>query len=310
MQTTENDPSDVRVLKLRPWLDLAPYRIGFDLVSLSLSPAGELYALAVTAPADYRETASSGATFPKVWTERPHDIRVLRFDGSEIVQCDIPDQHWNFSHVQPLPDGELLFVVSRSRCFADDVYDLNAKVFTEDGTFTREFLLGDGIRQMQTTADGRIWTSYFDEGIFGDVDGREPIGKSGLILWDRCGNRLFAYSPPPELGLYGKMADCYALNVASDADAWCCYMDMAPTGFPLVHLSHERISATWKSPISGARGIALWHNHILFCGRFRQQEEFNLFTLGDDGQMRHQLRFCVVDEQGVVQGLCVLGIGD
>ncbi len=301
MQTTENVPSDVRVLELRPWLDLASYLVGFDLVSLSLGPGGELYALAVTALANYRETASSGVSFLRVWTERPHNVRVLLFDGINVTQRDLLDQHWNFSHVHPLPDDELLFVVSRSRCFAADVYDLNAKVFTEDGTFKREFLLGDGIRDMQTTTDGRIWTSYFDEGIFGNFGWREPIGKSGLSVWDRFGNRLFAYSPPPELGVFGKISDCYALNVVSGTEAWCYYMDMTPAGgFSLIYLRHERITATWESPISGAHGIALWHDHILFCGRFRQQEEFNLFVLSDDGQMRHQLRFNIVDEQGAV----------
>ncbi len=298
MQTTEIDPADVRVLELRPWIDLAPYLIGFELMSCALGPNGELYALAVTAPADYREIASSGAGFPKIWTERPHDVRILRFDGINVTQRDIPDQHWNFYHVQPLPDDELLLVVSRSRCFADGAYDLNAKVYVGDGTLKREFLLGDGIRDVQTTADGRIWTSYFDEGIFGNSGWTEPVGQPGLILWDRFGNRLYGYSPPPELGRHGKMADCYALNVASDAEAWCCYMDMAPAGFSLVHLRHERVTATWKSPISGAHGIALWRDHILFCGRFRRQEEFNLFLPGGDDQMRHQMRFSVVDEQG------------
>lgn len=300
MQITENDPAGVRVLEVQPWIDLGTHLDGFELVSLSIGPSGELYALAVTAPADYREIAPSGAIFPKVYTERPHDACILRFDGSELGRFDIPDQHWNFSHVQPLPDDELLLVVSRSRRFSDDVYDLNGKVFAFDGMFKREFLLGDGIRDVQATVDGRIWVGYFDEGIFGGFGWREPVGKPGLVLWDRFGNRLFGYSPPAEFGLYGRMSDCYALNVLSDAETWCYYMNMAPAGdFPLIRLCNERIDATWQSPISGAHGIAVGHDHVLYCGRFRRQEEFGLYALGDDGQMHSRVRFNVVNEQGV-----------
>jgi hypothetical protein len=300
MQTTENDPAGVRVLEVRPWIDLAPYLSGFELVSLSLGPNGELYALAVTAPADYRYTAPLGASFPKVWTDNPHDVRILCVDGGHVAQRDIPDQHWNFSYAQPLPDDELLLVVSRSRCFADDVYDLNAKVYARDGALKREFLLGDGIRDVQATTDGRLWVSYFDEGIFGNFGGREPIGKPGLILWDRFGNRLFAYSPPKELEPYARMSSCDGLNVISDADVWCYYFDMAPSGtFPLISLREGRVASTWRCPVHGARGIALWQPYILFAGAYRKRDEYYLYELFDGGRIEHRMTFKAVNEDGI-----------
>ena len=125
-------------------------------------------------------------------------------------------------------------------------YDLNAKVFARDGALKREFLLGDGIRDVQATTDGRIWVSYFDEGIFGGSVMGEPIGKPGLILWDRFGSRIFAYSPPQELGLYGQMTECYGLNAVSDKDAWCYYLDMAPSGtFPLISIREGHVVSIW-----------------------------------------------------------------
>jgi len=299
MQIAENDPAGVRVLVVRPWLDLAPYLDGFDLISLSVGPRGDLYALAVTTPADYRQTVPSGVTFPKVWTERPHAVRIVRFDGSNITQRDIPNQHWNFYHVQPLPDDELLLVVSRSRCFSDDVYDLNAKVFAFNGAFKREFLLGDGIRDVQATTDGRIWVSYLDEGIFGNFGWREPVGKPGLILWDRFGSRIFAYSPPPGFGLYRKMSSCYALNVVSGVETWCYYIDMAPSGtFPLISLQDADIASHWESPVHGARGIAIWQNYVLFAGAFRKRDEFSLYELFDAGRIKRRMTFKAMNEDG------------
>lgn len=299
MQTNESDSAGVRVIEVRPWIDLAPRLVGFELMSLSIGPNGELYALAVTSPADYRETAPSGVIFPKVWTEHPHAVRILRFDGSDLKRLDIPNQHWNFYHVQPLPDDELLLVVSRSRCFSDDAYDLNAKVFSLNGAFKREFLLGDGIRDVQTTMDGRIWIGYSDEGIFGNFGWREPIGKPGLVCWDGFGERTFSYSPPPDFGLYRRMTACYALNVVSDAETWCYYLDMAPRGtFPLISIRDGHIASYWQSPVHGAKGIAIWRNYVLFAGAFRKRDTFFLYQLFDAGRIEHRKNFKVVNEEG------------
>ncbi|WP_176444820.1 hypothetical protein [Paenibacillus herberti] len=42
---------------------------------------------------------------------------------------------------------------------------------------SREFLLGDGIQSVQVTDKGIIWTSYFDEGVFGNNGWDKPIGE-------------------------------------------------------------------------------------------------------------------------------------
>lgn len=38
--------------------------------------------------------------------------------------------------------------------------------------------------------DGRIVTSYFDEGIFGNFGWDQPLGASGLVVWDEQGRVL------------------------------------------------------------------------------------------------------------------------
>jgi hypothetical protein len=81
--------------------------------------------------------------------------------------------------VQPLPEHEILVVATRANRNADGSHDLNGRVFGADGELRREFLLGDGIADVQTTADGQVWVSYFDEGIYGNLgwggrDGPRP----------------------------------------------------------------------------------------------------------------------------------------
>ena len=73
----------------------------------------------------------------------------------------------NFHFCQPLLDNELLLVCSRSRAVAGGG-ELNGRVFDEDGKFKQAYHLGDGIESMQTTSEGMIWTSFFDEGVFGN----------------------------------------------------------------------------------------------------------------------------------------------
>jgi hypothetical protein len=301
MQVSEYDSRNVRILDVRPWVDFADHLAGFDLISISAGPVGELYALAVTAPANYREERPSGGSRPRIRTDLPHDFRILRFDGGDVKQFVIPGQHQNFSFIQPLPDDELLLVVSRSRYFADDVYDLNASALTTDGRLHRQFLLGDGINDVQTTADGRIWTSYSDEGIFGSFGWKQPVGKSGLILWDPFGIPLYQYSPPERLGADAHMTACYALNVVSNTEMWCYYYDASPTDtFRLVRRQGERTDAMSNCRITGARGVAIWQEYVLLCGRYWQRETFNLYARSDNGRMHHRLRFYLMDEHGAV----------
>jgi hypothetical protein len=264
-----------------------------DLMGVSAGPSGELYALAVTSPADTREVTASGASIPRIRTDHPQDVVVLRFDGRRVARLEIPDQTWNYHHAQPLPDGELLLVCARSRYRSADDYDLNGKVFAGNGVLKREFLLGDGLQDVQTTADGRIWTSYFDEGVFGNFGWDDPVGKHGLVQWDGLGNRLWEYSPPAGLGW---IADCYALNAISGDEVWCTYY----TGFPLVCIRGQQVRASWESPVRGSDRFAIWREWVLFRGGYDDGDRYHLFALMEDGTMegRAVYRFC--DEQGRV----------
>ena len=55
------------------------------------------------------------------------------------------------------------------------------------GELRRQFVLGDGIKHVQTTAAGDIWVGYFDEGVYGNYGwGNDP--DSEPIGADRAGS--------------------------------------------------------------------------------------------------------------------------
>ncbi len=199
---------------------------------------------------------------PENGIERQQDCgwRVFSIDSDgECFDYYIPKAVKNFDRVQPLPDG-LLLATSRCR-FADDNTTPNGQVFDSDGRPVRSILLGDGIHSMQTTASGSIWLSYFDEGVFGNLGWRQPIGSSGLRRLDSSGESTFEFQPA---GGLDRICDCYCLNIVSERDAWCCYY----TDFPIVRIEGDRIASFWNSPISGATGMAIWRSSLLMHGGY------------------------------------------
>lgn len=285
-------------MKLEPrvWVDLRSELQDQELISFSLDYSGRLFVLATMGEVEYWETTSTGFSFPKLKTHSAHDFVVYEATEQYTTSYLIRQQHWNFHFVQPLPDDELLLVCARTRRRDKDDYDLNARVFTCDGQLKREFLLGDGIEQVVTTQSGSIWTSYFDEGVLGNFGWSEPIGRSGLIQWDRRGNQRYSFQPVSGLD---PIFDCYALNPISDDETWIYYHSQ----FALVRLVRGRVENYWLSPVRGSRHFVVWHDLVLFCGSY-DDESFHLCQLGDDHQMAVIASYQVEDD---VEGLSTRG---
>jgi len=98
--------------RLEPWIDLQPHLDGLEVISLSLGPDAALYVLAIVPPADYREQRG-GASFAKITAGKPNTFVVLRCDAYAAHRVEIANQSWDFHHVQPLPDDELLLVCAQ-----------------------------------------------------------------------------------------------------------------------------------------------------------------------------------------------------
>ncbi|CAG0935008.1 hypothetical protein TFLX_03832 [Thermoflexales bacterium] len=282
-------PAKSKNIQLEMWQDLSQELTGLQVVSIAAGPLNDLYVLAARPPIDYQEIVS-GAGFPKVNPVHDQDFAVLQVSDTKTTRIEIVRQRWNYHQVQPLPDGEILLVCARSRYRGQDDYDLNARVFSSDGKLKREFLLGDGIRDVQATHAGQLWVSYFDEGVFGNYGWKEPIGASGLVQWDKFGNRLYEFSPSFE---WGTICDCYALNVVSNAETWCYYY----TEFPLVQIRNGRITAVWRGSISGSDGFLVWRDFVLFRGGYDDHDLYHLVRLGKNDQMESVATYRLTDNE-------------
>lgn len=95
------------------------------------------------------------------------------------------------------------------------------------GRVTATLDLGDASGDIQTTTEGKIWVSYFDEGVFGG-----GVGSEGVVCFDSAGSPVFRFAEFAARHCLPMIADCYAMNVSSEGEVWLnYYMD-----FPLVRL--------------------------------------------------------------------------
>ncbi len=279
----------VKTLRLEPLVDLSPYiKEGAKPVAINVGPRGEVYvALALD-----RGSAAGTAGFVRKRSEVEDSYRVLAFLGREkTLDVMIRAECFDIHHVQPLPQNRLLLVCCRCFRGKGGGYEPNARIYTCQGHFVGSILLGDGIEDVQVTASGTIWTSYFDEGIFGGV--REPaIGASGLVAWTSSGEKLYEYQPVPGLE---PIDDCYVMNVASESDVWIYYYAQ----FPLVHLRCGEVLRWWHPRLHGAEALAVKDDLVLFQGSYRRPNRFYLSRLSPDGTIRRLGRFTISDREGI-----------
>ena len=119
------------------------------------------------------------------------------------------------THIQRFQDG---WLVGESRGGQTKLYDPQGRV-------RAELDLGDASEDLQTTPEGHIWVSYFDEGVFGN-----GIGAQGVVCFDGAGVPLFRYAEFAEQHGLPMISDCYAMNVGPGGEVWLNYY----TDFPLV----------------------------------------------------------------------------
>jgi len=247
---------------------------------MSLGPNFDLYILTVSSTVQFR---TEDGQFTRVRSDRAKQYDIIHYNGKKIATYSIRREKWNYHIVQPLPGGELLLVCIRSELTSQGTADLNGRVFNHRGRLQREFLLGDGIDDVQTTPNGDIWISYFDDGILGANGWKPgnkkniyPIGSSGLVRWDKKGNIRWEFEhEDPAFAI----ADCYALNVTEDDTVWCYYY----TAFPLVYIYHNQVVSSWQLPVRGSRSFCTDSRFVMMDGGYDDPEAFYLFRLHISG---------------------------
>jgi hypothetical protein len=159
---------------------------------------------------------------PDAWSRwyrtPPKAHHVIYWDGEGMQTLRLEDSQGISSfHIQRFHDGWLLGEQRGGR----------ALVYDQQGRLISTFDLGDASEDLQTTQDGKIWVSYFDEGVFGD-----GIGVEGAVCFDAGGSPDFRFADFANSQRLPAIADCYAMNVTPEGEVWLNYY----TDFPLVRL--------------------------------------------------------------------------
>jgi hypothetical protein len=198
----------------------------------------------------------------------PYEFAVHWREEGSWHRLALPPTERAYYHVAPLSDGRWLLVEVR----AESDSTQNAAVHDAQGRLISTFHAGDGIEWVQTTEAGRIWIGYFDEGIFSRVG----LGNAGLACLDAEGQVLFRHDALAEPGGVPPIADCYALNVASDEDVWAYYYKE----FPLLRLRRGTVAGMWTNiPVAGASAFGVHGDRVLFVGSHRRKRALHLLTL-------------------------------
>lgn len=250
-------------------------------ICANVGPQLDPVILSLASPLNYRIETGRGS-FAKQRADHPNQYAIHFRAGEDWLQVALPETNEIYHNVQPLGKDQWLAVRGRSE--GDD--DCNAHVFDASGRRLRSFPAGDGIQEVQTDEAGKIWVSYFDEGVFGDC----KLSHSGLVCLDDQGRCVFDFLKIPH-PCVSSMADCYALNVCSSREVWLCYY----TDFPLVQVLDHKLANVWpKFPISGSPGFAVLRNRTLFSGGYKKRE--SLFAV--DLQSLRPRDFLPVDPEG------------
>lgn len=157
-------------------------------------------------------------------------------------------------HVQPFGEGWLLGEARGGR----------ASAYDGQGRLQRTLDLGDASNDIQTTPKGKIWVSYFDEGVYGEG----PGSQQGVVCFDSSGRQIFKYLDFAEENNLPSIDDCYAINVVSENEVWLSYY----SDFPLVSIRAFRLDRAWKEFGCIGKAFGLFEGAVVFPKCYTRNE--------------------------------------
>lgn len=122
----------------------------------------------------------------------------------------------NFTFNFVLPIGNDFLLIGSRSVHQDGAAQNNAWVVSRTGQVRNQFCFGDGILNCVLTKDGSIVTGYFDEGVYGNLGWKQPLGASGLNVWSAQGDLLWSNQKYPIDALR-------ALNLDNQGHLWFYY---------------------------------------------------------------------------------------
>lgn len=247
------------------------------------------------------------ASFPETKSRDAYKAWLLRIDDSVRQDVEVAVLDNAFPYVDGFPDGS--FIVASARCRYDGHSgELNASIYDQNGAPQKQMCLGDGINDVAVSSASLIWTSYFDEGVFGNFgwgggNSPPPIGAHGLVCFDREGSQVWQY-PNLEEGVEYSIDDCYAMTIAND-EVWLCFY----SDFPLAHIDSRKQIKYWNNQIAGASTIAIDADKVLLYGGYSEDKtRICVQQCSEDGQIRSvfegKLQLPEADKFMSVKGRC------
>lgn len=183
----------------------------------------------------------------------------------------------NCHFLRPFDDG---FLLLQRRCWNySDGPEKNALVVNQEGTKIREFCLGDGIEDCITTQDKEIITSFFDEGIFGNRGWNNPIGESGIIVWNEQGQSVWHNTKYC-------ICDCYAICRGDKNILYFYYyneFELVRTNYRKEMDNDSHADFVFDVDIYGSPGFAVnrTQNQFIFQGGYNDYSNFYLYDCFD-----------------------------
>jgi hypothetical protein len=192
------------------------------------------------------DSAASREIWSHWYWKPPTALHIVFMEGGAVKTTRITAGIGELAReIQPFENG---WILGYSRTGRAHVYDAA-------GGLMRTLNLGDAIEDLQTLPDGRIWVSYFDEGVYG-----EGISTQGLVCFDASGAPVFRYRDDVAQHKLPPIDDCYALNVAMNGDVWVNYY----SDFPLVLLRGLEVKQSWLEFGSLGNAFAVRGSRLIY----------------------------------------------
>lgn len=241
-------------LKFSRWLDLSQLPGGWEISRVAVDWKGKPLLLVEEGKPPYPGRNASIEAQVAWMNTPPKGCHLVYWEGASRRALTFDNSSRLFSaFVQQFDDGWLL---SGARSGGADVCD-------KRGQTKRTLDLGDAIRDVQTTASGRIWVSYFDEGVFGT-----GIGQNGLVCFNSLGRPIFKYAEFAEQHQLPFIHDCYAMNVAGEEEIWISYY----SDFPLVAMRNFQLDRIWKEFGCISDAFAIHDGAVIFPKCYTRSE--------------------------------------
>ena len=288
-------------IRLSPWASLAADLESYTIVAEGAGPDETLYVLAAPAallpPRPRWKGGRQSFAFEYI-----DAFRLLRVEAQRVTPATLPNPPLVPYFLQPLPHGDMLLLGEDLRAPRRQRGTVQGYVVTAQGGIHPTHDFGEGVRAVQTTADGGIWLGYE---MLGGPPAPRPAAVAEpqhLMMWDPSGH---AHYPAPAGLPLAPIVAVVGLNVMAGTDVWC-YYESVKMDHHIVHLRGRQIAESWRSPVADAEALAVWPPWILFYGgqsaglHWNEEPVYQLVELGPQGSARVCAQYRVCDEAGTV----------